>query len=159
MIDKSKINDEDALARMIRWCAYRERSIYETKQKLQSFELSASDLKNILQYLSERGYVDDLRFARAFVRGKFRQNQWGRLKIQAGLRNQHIAPDIIKKALGVIDESEYERIMLKLAVAKAKSFKEEANAFENKTKIFRYLSSKGFTPDEIRKTAELLFSK
>jgi len=159
MNNKSKIHDEDTLARMIRWCAYRERSQFETAQKLQTFTLSPSDKKNIMHYLSERGYVDELRFARAFVRGKFRQNQWGRLKIQAALRSQHIASDIVKKALGTIDEAEYERIIHKLAVAKAKTLNEDANTYENKAKIYRYLSAKGFTPDEIRKATELLFSK
>lgn len=159
MNNKSKIHDEDTLARMIRWCAYRERSQFETEQKLQTFSLSPSDKKNIMQYLSQRGYVDELRFARAFVRGKFRQNQWGRLKIQAALRSQHIDSDIIKKALGTIDEADYERLIRKLAVAKAKTLKEAANSYENKAKIFRYLSAKGFTPNEIRKTTEQLFSK
>ena len=48
----------------------------------------------------------------AFVRDKYRFNQWGRVKISQALRMKKIPADVIAEGLEEIDEREYVELSL-----------------------------------------------
>lgn len=150
MNDKSKIHDEDALARMIRWCTYRERSEQEARMKINSLGLKAAEALVLLNYLIDRKHVSDNRFATAYARGKFKINQWGKQKIKAMLEAQKIESTVVRKALASIDADKYKATIQKLAQNKLKTLQKEESTTAKKQKLFRYLLSKGYTMAEIK---------
>ena len=97
----------------------------------------------ILRTLFSEGFVDDERFANAFVRGKINQNGWGLNKIRYQLIQKEIDKEIIKEALGQIDEKKYRQRLIEVLKAKAKTIKAE-NDYEKKRKLAAYAMQKGF---------------
>ncbi|MDE6493636.1 MAG: RecX family transcriptional regulator [Bacteroidales bacterium] len=85
--------------KMTRYCAYQERSKAEVRQKLRLLGADSGTAETVMHRLEEEGYIDEARFAGAYVRGKFRINGWGRLKIKNGLRAKGVDEKLIAEAL------------------------------------------------------------
>ena len=150
------VHTDELKKRMTRFCAWRERCTSEVAKKLRELGAGKEQIDQVSQWLSEEGYFDDVRFARSYVSGKFTNNQWGRLKILAGLRSLGINQHLIDDALGHIDESEYNETLLKLAQKKWNAIKNAKDSFDRKQKTMAYLVSKGYETDlALQKTNQL----
>jgi regulatory protein len=79
---KKKINPAEARSKIYRYCAYQERSHQEVKSKLFDYGLRSNEVDEILAKLITDGFLNEERYAKAFVGGKFRMIKWGKLKIQ-----------------------------------------------------------------------------
>jgi regulatory protein len=149
MITK-KFTPDGALPKAKHFCAYQERCHSEVKDKLYSFGLNKKEVDEIVAILIEENYLNEQRFAIAFAGGKFRINQWGKVKINHALKQKMVSAYCIKKALQQIDYDEYLQTLQKHFDAKAKTLKGEKNIFIKKSKLQAYLLQKGFEADLIR---------
>lgn len=110
---------ETLYGKISRYCAYQERSSGEVRQKLRLLGADAAVAAKLLQRLREENFVDEERFARAYVRGKFRINGWGRLKIRNGLRAKGVEEDLIRRVLDEeINLDEYQSLLCKIVSEK-----------------------------------------
>jgi len=128
---------------MAKYCAYQERCVKDVTEKLKTFEISEKDRKEILNYLIDNRFVDDKRFAFAFVRGKINQSGWGLNKIRFHLIQKGISKDIIDEALQAFDEEAYRQRLLDILKTKTKTVK-ASNDFERNRKLAAYAIQKGF---------------
>src|SRR4029079_6902803 len=94
--------------------------------------------------LIEENYLNEERFAKQYAGGKFRMNQWGRIKIKHALQQKKVSEYSIKKALKEIGEADYKKTLQKLAAQKLKTLKGETNIFAKKKKLQDYLLQKGY---------------
>ena len=140
---RKKMTAEAAKLRLEALCAQSEQCSMDLRQKLYRWEISASDSEKILKHLTDLRFVDDARFAVAYCRDKCRFNHWGKIKIAYGLRSKHISSQHIQEALNAIDEDEYLQILENVVRVKAKSIK-DVDTYEGRTKLFRYVASRGF---------------
>ena len=134
---------DQVLDKMAKYCAYQERCVKEVTDKLNTFEISQKAKDEILRYLIDNRFVDDERYAHAFVRGKINQSGWGLNKIRFHLMRKGIANEIIEDALQGSDEDAYRQRLIDILKAKAKTVKAE-NDFEKKRKLAAYAMQKGF---------------
>ena len=88
-------------------------------------------------------YVDDSRYAAAFVRDKYRFTGWGRRKIEQALKQKRISSDTICEALEEIDEEEYRRIITSLVRRKAAALGGVTD-YETRVKLLRFGVARGF---------------
>lgn len=143
---------QTALPKITQFCAYQERSHAEVKEKLYSFGLYKKDVEEIISKLIEENYLNESRFAAAFVRGKFRIKQWGRIKISYELKQKQVSPYNLKKALEEIDEDQYQETISKLA---EKKWKLVAKTTEShlmiRSKVSSWLISRGFESPIVRR--------
>ena len=110
---------EELYKKISKYCAYQERCRSEVRTKLRQSGASPQSIEAILARLEQEGYLDEERFARAYVRGKFRINGWGRLKIQNGLRAKLIDSSLIETAIKEeINEEEYIELLKKILASK-----------------------------------------
>jgi regulatory protein len=151
-----KLSKEQALPKIKQYCAYQERSHAEVKEKLYSFGLYKKDVDQLISQMIEENYLNEERFAIQYAGGKFRMNQWGRVKIKHALRQKQVSEYSIKKALKQISESNYKKTLQKLAVQKLESLKNETNVFSKKKKLQDYLLQKGYEGEYVREVAENL---
>lgn len=133
----------DVLDKMAKYCAYQERCIKDVTDKLKTFEISENERKGILNYLIDNHFVNDKRFAYAFVRGKINQSGWGVNKIRFHLMQKGIDKEFIDEALGQTDEEVYRQRLIDILKVKSKTIK-AANDFEKKRKLAAYAMQKGF---------------
>ena len=104
--------------------------------------------------LVKERYVDDERYARAFVKDKVRYNKWGRRKVEQALWQKRIDDDIRERVLDEVDEEEYLNVLRPLLKQKRKSTKAE-NDYELKQKLVRFALGRGFTYDIIRQCIDV----
>ena len=139
----NKLTKEQALQKLRHYCGYQERCHSEVKEKLYNLGVLKKDHDEIVAALIEEKYLNEERFAIAFAGGKFRQKQWGRVKIKHELKQKQVSDYSIKKALKQIDEEEYLKILNKLAKEKYASLKNEQYLVRKK-KMMNYMAGKGF---------------
>lgn len=145
---RKPLSVEEATARAESLCARAECCSYEILSKLSSWGLTASQADAVIASLIDRRFIDDARFAEAFVRDKYRFSRWGRRKISLALSARRIPSSVIRQALLAIDPEVYEAQLLSLLRAKAR-WLEAADSFDGRTRLFRYAASRGFEPSII----------
>jgi regulatory protein len=112
--------------------------------KMERMGLDESEKQSIINTLIEEKFLDESRYAGAFVRDKSRLAGWGIIKIRYALRARKIPDDVISSALGEITrDAEAERLRKLLAV-KAKSFKSDDLTANKLNKLIRFAVSRGF---------------
>ena len=146
-----QITKDKALSKAMVYCAYRERSSLEVIERLKNWRVKKEFIPEILNYLIEDKYVDDQRFAKAFISGKFNLNKWGRVKISIELRSKGISKEMILVGLEIIPMGSYMECLKKLAENKFKTTKGEST-YIIQNKVANYLQRKGFESDLIWKT-------
>jgi regulatory protein len=145
---KKYLSKEQAIMKLRQYCAYQERSHSEVKQKLWELGVWKSEHDAIISSLIEDDYLNEERFAKAFVGGKFRMKDWGRKKIYYGLKEKGIGDYLIKKAMKEIDDEAYRKTLGELAEKKYASLKDEQYLVRKK-KTMDYLLQKGYEPELI----------
>ena len=104
---KKQLTEEEALNKLMKYCAYQDRCHQEVRTKLIQLEVYGDKLERIMSRLIEEDFLNEERFARSFARGKFRMKSWGKNKITLGLKRKNISPYCIRKAMTEIDDEEY----------------------------------------------------
>ena len=132
-------------AKLIRFCAQRERSEKEVKEKLR--ELSAPE--SWAEELESEGWWNQERFARAYAFDHWNLNHWGKEKINQGLRAAGVSSDARNKAIESIPKEEYIQKLYRLFQRKL----DLANApisEEQLHKIRMYFFRKGYGWEDIQ---------
>ena len=143
---KKHLTKEQAIQKLRHYCAYQERSHSEVVQKLYELGVWRQEHGDIIASLIEDDYLNEERFAKAFVGGKFRMKDWGRKRIYYGLKEKGISDYLIKKAMKEIDEERYSETLRELAEKKYDSLKGEQYLVRKK-KTIDFLLQKGFEPE------------
>ena len=133
------LTPDQVLDKMAKYCAYQERCVKDVRDKLKTFDIPEEEKAKILDYLLDNRFVNDERYAKAFVRGKVNQSGWGVNKIRFHLIQKGIDKDIIDEALVQTDEEVYRQRLIEILKTKAKT-----NDFEKKRKLAAYAMQKGF---------------
>ena len=141
--------ENDAYLTLAALCAQAEHCQWEMTEKMRRWELSDEAQARVLERLVKERYVDDERYARAFVKDKVRYNKWGRRKVEQALWQKHIDEDIRQRVLDEVDDEEYLSVLRLLLKQKRKSTKAKSD-YELNQKLVRFALSRGFTFDIIR---------
>ncbi len=142
---KRNVTEATAVERLESLCVAAERCESELRRKLWLWGIDAVTADKIMERLREARFVDDARFARSFVRDKYRLARWGRRKIVSALVEKHVDYGFIKDALAEIEEDLYVANVYEVVAAKMRSMP-DARSFEGRTKLFRYAVGRGYEP-------------
>ena len=151
---KKEITEQDAYLQLAALCAQAEHCEQEMRDKMKRWEIDKTVQDRVLQRLIKERYIDNERYARAFVKDKIRYNKWGRRKVQQALWMKHIDQDIQQRVLDEIDEKEYLDVLRPLLKQKRKSIKADSD-YELNQKLVRFALSRGFTFDIIRQCIDV----
>ena len=146
---KKEITEQEAYLQLAALCSQAEHCKQEMREKMRRWELDETAQNRIVARLVKERYIDDERYARAFVKDKIRYNKWGRRKVQQALWLKHIDADIQQRVLDEIDEKEYLDVLRPLLKQKRKSIKAESD-YELNQKLVRFALGRGFGFDIIR---------
>jgi regulatory protein len=145
-VQKKYLTKEQAIQKLKHYCGYQERSHSEVQQKLWDLGVRRAEHDEIISTLIEEDYLNEERFARLFVGGKFRMKGWGRKKILYGLKEKGVSGYIIKTAMKEIDEEAYHSTLNSLVEKKYASLRSEQYLVRKK-KTMDYLLQKGYEPE------------
>ena len=137
-----------ALEKAKNYCAAQERCQFDVRRKLTEWGIDGEQAEWVIKELKSGNYLNEERYARAFVRGKFNIKSWGIQKISAALRKKNISEDCIKQAISEIEGDAYTNRLNIVAEKWLAQHKDEA-ADSKKMKLYRFLSLKGYEASEI----------
>ena len=151
---KKEMTEQEAYLRLAALCAQAEHCEQEMRDKMRRWGLDETAQDKVVERLTKERYIDEERYARAFVKDKIRYNKWGRRKVQQALWMKHISDDIQQQVLDEIDEKEYLDVLRPLLKQKRKSIKAESD-YELNQKLVRFALSRGFGFDIIRQCLDV----
>ncbi|MGV8091823.1 MAG: regulatory protein RecX [Mangrovibacterium sp.] len=136
-------------------CSKSEKSSGSIGKKLLDWGLVPDDAEPVLKKLIDEKFIDDERFARSYVKDKFRFNKWGKIKIAWQLRAEKVSGSIIARAMEEIEEEAYMETLKKLLRDKSKTIR-SANPYDRRGKLLRFAQSHGFEPELIHSAIDKL---
>ena len=152
---------EQALARLQGQCSKAEYCCAQIRQRLHKWSLkemscgkpgfSARQIEDIVSSLVADRFVDDSRFACAYVRDKARFSKWGAVKIAYNLKRLGICPATVKMALQENLSLFGDDLLLEALRKKWKSFKEDEPVARKREKLVRFALQRGFDYGQIMK--------
>ena len=154
---KQPISPEAAYNKATALCARREQAAAEVRTKLLNWGLGPSEADAVIMRLTDEGFLNEHRFAHAFVNDKFRFNGWGRVKIAHQLRAKGINSECINEALSRIDNDEYLATIEHILNTKASTL-QGREPQQAKAALMRFAASRGFEPALFCPIANKLFN-
>jgi regulatory protein len=134
---------EEAQKKLESYCAYQERCHKEVRTKLQNMRMIPEAIDAIMVHLIQHNFLNEERFAKAFVRGKFRIKKWGKNRLLRELKLREISKFSIAEALKEIDPEEYETTLQDLTLKRIAQVKEK-DRYKKKKKVADYLLYRGW---------------
>lgn len=164
MVEKKKhrYSEQEAYIKLSALCAVAEYCLQDMMKKMSTWSLfpsapkddeecdeNESDAckKRILIKLVKERFIDEERYAHAFVRDKFRYNKWGRVRIAQELRMRHIDANTIEDALEEIEADDNLETLRDLIAKKRPSVKGKSE-YEIRGKLIRFAIGRGFCMDD-----------
>lgn len=142
-MDRKKKTINQAILQLETLCARAEHCTSEVQQKMYNWGFSCDDMEKVIIHLKKNRYIDDARFARAYVKDKLIFSRWGRQKIIQGLIAKRVSKDAIEDALDEIYEQQYMEILEHVLKVKSQGIA-NADSYEGKIKLLRFAVSRGF---------------
>ncbi len=137
---------QDAIKTLEHYCSYQERCHKEVVQKLQGMHMIPEAIDVVIVHLLQHNFLNEERFAKAYVSGKFKIKNWGKRRLTQNLKQKDINKTIINLALNEIDDDEYIVIFNALAEKKFNTL-HESNIWKKKKKLADYLLYRGWESD------------
>lgn len=144
---------QQALQSLMRLCARSEKSSGDALRLMQQWQVPQAERQGVLERLVKERFIDDGRYAEAYVREKSRLSGWGARKIAMQLRQKGVSQAIIDDALRQLDSNvELPRLVEKLR-RKIRTTKYTSD-YELRGKLMRYALSLGFDYDIVQRAVE-----
>jgi regulatory protein len=136
------------LKKLEQYCAYQERCASDIIAKLKYWKVNETHFDSLISKLKEENFLDEERFAKAYARGQFRTNKWGKRKIFFELNHKNIPDAIIQAGLVEIDDEEYRQVLKDLILKKNAEIKNKKSLIIRRN-IINFAQGKGFELDLI----------
>ncbi len=147
-----------ALDLALRYLAYRSRSTAEVVRYLREKGFPEHTVEHVTAWLTERGWLDDLAFARWWVENRTEHRPRGRLMLAAELRQKGVPDACIEEALAALPDDEEE-----LARRAAERFVRRLASVRDRTVFVRRLSAhlarRGFSWEVVRSVVEAMWAE
>lgn len=135
------------------YLSYRMRSMDEIRQYLIKKEFESHTAEAVIERLKELGYLDDLEFAKMFIRSKVMTTKKGPKALKQDLKQKGVDDLTIENALTIYTEEEQVEEAATLVEKKAKQYK-KLSEHALKQKIGQVLQQKGYAWSIIEQAIE-----
>ena len=144
---------EEALQALMERCARAETCLSDARRLLARWRVPQPEWEGVLRQLVDERFVDEQRYAEAFVRDKLHFSRWGARKISEALYRKQIPREIIASAMEQVESASMgERLETDLR-RKNQSIKEE-NPYKRREKLIRFGVSRGFDLETVLETTD-----
>lgn len=154
-----EMTPQQALAKLQMQCSKAEYCTSQIREKLFRWrgnsllkgELSFTeeDMESIINQLIDDNFIDDARFAGAYVRDKARFAKWGEVKIVYNLKRLGINGSVIKMAMDENRELFGSRVLQELLQKRWGQMKEGDSLESKRAKLLRFALGRGYDYGQI----------
>lgn len=142
----SPLRPEQAFERLQNICARAEISTGEARQKLYRMGITGAQAQEMIRRLVEARFIDDVRFAGAFVREKVKFARWSMGKVRQALVAKGVGRDIITAAMAEIAPEDEEANLLRMLEVAVSNCPERLTHPTLRKKLFAAAVRRGFRP-------------
>ena len=146
---------EQALSSLMRLASRSEKSSGDALRLMRGWGVDAAAAQKVLKTLTDQKFIDNRRYAEAYVREKSGLNGWGAHKIRRMLASKGIDRVVIEQALGQVGKNASADKLREMLARKARTTK-APDAYQMKGKLMRYGLSLGYEYDEVIHEVEKL---
>ena len=147
---KKPMTEQQALLKLTTLCTKAEHCSQEMLDKMKKWGLEEEAIARNMEFLTQKKFIDDERFARFFINDKIKYNKWGRRKVEQALWMKHIPKEISDPIFEEIEDDLYLETLLPLLKNKYKNIKAK-NDYERLMKLIRFALGRGYGMDVIHK--------
>lgn len=141
-------NYKKVLTTTAKYCSVAERCEADVLRRLSKYQLSTKEEETLINQLKEENFLNEERYAKAFVNDKYKFSKWGKRKISQALYEKGISSQCISSALEFIDDSVYIQNLKELLESKNKTIKAK-DSYEHNGKLIRFALGRGYQYNEI----------
>lgn len=146
-VQKTKTSQQ-ALQSLMRMSARSERSSGDALRLMKRWGLTEEDARKVLLRLQSERFIDDARYAEAFVRDKLNLSGWGAYKIKMALRAKGITKEIIDEVVApMLADADMTERLEEIMRRRMRTLK-FTSAYDAKMKLIRFAASRGYDIDE-----------
>jgi len=127
----------------IKYLSYQPRTVYEMKKYIEKKGFDRDIVKEVIETLLEKNYLNDKDFAKLFIESKVRNKPKSKFAFQYELKKKGISPWIIDAVLEQYDDQDLAFTAVKPKIKMWKNL--DAETF--KKKMLNYLRYRGFNYD------------
>lgn len=139
---------QQALQSLMRMCARLERSSGDALRLMKRWGVADDEARKVLSRLQAERFIDDARYAEAFVRDKLNLSGWGAYKIKMSLRAKGVSRDIIEEVVApMLEATDMTERLEEMMQRKLRTLK-YSSPYEAKTKLIRFAASRGYDMEQ-----------
>lgn len=138
------ISYERALERLVMQCSIREVCLFDARAMLKRWEVTEEDTERIIELVVSNQFIDNERYAAAYVQDKSRFGTWGSYKIRNALRLKQIDSDIIDNALEEYVDTEMMTEKIEREISRKAATVGYKDLYDLKNKLMRFALSRGY---------------
>ena len=139
---------QQALQSLMRMCARSERSSGDALRLMKRWGMADDESRKVLARLQAERFIDDARYAEAFVRDKLNLSGWGSYKIKMSLRAKGVSREIIEEVVSpMIEATDMKERLEEIMRRKLRTMK-FSSLYDAKTKLIRFAASRGYDMEE-----------
>lgn len=139
---------QQALQSLMRMCARSERSSGDALRLMKRWGVADDDARKVLARLQSERFIDDARYAEAFVRDKLNLSGWGAYKIKMSLRAKGISREVIEGVVApMIEATDMTERLEEMMQRKMRTLK-YSSPYDAKTKLIRFAASRGYDMEQ-----------
>ena len=139
---------QQALQSLMRMCARSEHSSGDALRLMKRWGVAEAEARKVLAKLQADRFIDDRRFAEAFVRDKLNLSGWGAYKIKLSLRAKGISREVIEEVVSPMIEATNMKERLEDIMQRKLRTLKYTTTYEAKTKLIRFAASRGYDIEE-----------
>lgn len=150
--EKRTKTPEQARESLMLLCARAEKSESDARRLMRNWGLSDEDAERVLERLVRERFIDDNRYAAAFIREKLRLSGWGVYKIRLTLQRKGLTRNQIDDALAEAETPDMDERLRTQFTRKMRSLR-YGSTYELKSKLIRYGLSLGYEYEVVTRAA------
>ena len=139
---------QQALQSLMRMCARSERSSGDALRLMKRWGVADDEARKVLARLQSERFIDDARYAEAFVRDKLNLSGWGAYKIKMSLRAKGISREVIEEVVApMIEATDMTERLEEIMQRKMRTLK-YTSPYDAKSKLIRFAASRGYDMEQ-----------
>ena len=149
---------QQALQSLMRLCARSEHSSGDALRLMKRWGVADDSARQVLAQLQREKFIDDARFAEAFVRDKLNLSGWGAYKIKISLRAKGVSREIIEEVVApMIEATDMSERLETIMQRKLRTLK-YSSPYDAKSKLIRFAASRGYDMEQAIECASKLIN-
>jgi regulatory protein len=146
---------EESLQIALKYISYKPRTIFEVVKKLKENDFSEDIISIVLKMLVQKGYVNDLQYAKNWVENRSVYKPRSKKLITWELKNKQISEDIISEVTGEMIPED------KLAMLAAEKYARRLLGYEKEVffrRLSGYLIRRGFSYTTVNSSVQMIWN-